>query len=132
MKRLLTAVVLCTGIHLPAQDAPAPAPPPPIPDNVVFTLKKPTKYEMPKPVQGIIAVCLDQVPAQAAVWREEYANIFEDKEDVRKWIVQKLHVVMSVKSSEFDAREGDIEMQKLSLADMQWVNQASAYIKTGW
>ena len=128
MRALLIPATLVLALPCAAQFQ---APPVPATPDLVFTLKKPTRYELPKPVQNMIMSSLKQVPSNAAVWREEYSNICEDKEDLRKWLDEVLNTLLHSFGARASADSPTFVLKQLADACDQvrlWI----AWNQTGW
>jgi hypothetical protein len=75
---LIPALVISAHAQTPAQQVIQST-------DSVFTLPKPTKWEMSQGQRNIIMCCLRSSSQNALMWREEYKAIFEDKEELKKW-----------------------------------------------
>ena len=53
---------------------------------IIFTLPKPTAYALPTWAQGFIMNVMKYMPDRTAVWRDEYKQIYEDREALKQWM----------------------------------------------
>lgn len=126
MTPLFVPVALVVATH-----GTAATPPPKVPE-AVFTLKQPTKYKLPKAVQNMIMFALKQCPEQATVWRDEYTNIYQRKNDLRQWVGD---ILPTAKLAYRDTLLPQLETQQDVIDAGEKVSRIDAWIewnRTGW
>ena len=90
----------------------------PLPTNTpdaVFTLPSPTSYHLPQSIKNMIMFGLKSRYNQhrASQWREEYKYIYENKNDLRRWVRETV-LNETLKSYAMDNTGGAAGMQLTS------------------
>lgn len=102
------------------------------PRRLVFTLQKPTLYEIPKDIQRMIMGCFRDAPAvQVLVWRDEYNIVKESKEDLKAWLDGVLTKRERLQLDEA-ARANSLELKQHLFREIAYTRDWREFNQRGW
>lgn len=122
------ALMAQQGVRMP--DLPAGVPMPTNTPDAVFTLPSPTSYHLPQSIKNMIMFGLNSEynKQRSAQWREEYKYIFENKDELRRWLRNPV-LNETLKGYAMEERGGIAGMQ-LATQRMEMVSGWMEFLKT--